>query len=254
MCPSAPSIDHPFALSVEASSASLRVEGRSRGFTLLEVSIGASLLAIVSVLALAQIDEGTCVLEHASAQADLRRQGEELAARIAQQLRSTQARYVAVPAGGTQLQLYKVTGYDPTTTPATPLLDQFEGSNIVYQYWFAPGPPPTASRYVNGQLFFQVDTAAVRNPAKSLAVAAELDPVAGFSVSAWSPQRAQLDLSALGLALPAKPFADAPVLLQVKLVLTRRLGRHFQKTGAADNWLATVTVESSVMLRPSEGY
>jgi hypothetical protein len=196
------------------------------GFTLLEVTIAATLLTIILIVALSHVEESTNAVTGTSVQADLRRIGEGALQRLTRDLRSTQARYVTTTAS--TIQLYVLSGFNPDA--GAPLLIGASGSV----------PPPSGGgdplvwswRQSGTTLQVLFATQSTLASATAVDICGELTPVSaggGFLVSPASGGTA---------------FSDAPVPLRVELALQRktRLGT------------VTVRVASDIDLKASSSY
>jgi hypothetical protein len=224
--------------------------------------VAATIFVGVVLITLQQVKESADTTRAVTAQADLRKIGESIIDEITRDLRSTQARWVG--ANSTTLQFQRVTKTAPKFDTATgdPILDG--GSNpVIYEY--------SQTNTATGDLSFRfgpsspawtASSPGTQTRSSELAVAGDtlLTTSAaitqGFTVSAIAPTTS---LPGLLTATPSVFFTDQPTLLQIQLILKRRLGKFLPGqpgyvTGGANNWNAFVVMQTQIQLKPSGSY
>ena len=127
------------------------VRARARGFTLVEVAIAASLLAVMLTIVLQLFSDTTKVSGTAIARADLRRIGERVLSGIADDLRSSSTTncslFNATP-NGQAIEFYKIADYDTTTTSYIREKDN-NGIDILRRYSQGSIDPKTGMATLN---------------------------------------------------------------------------------------------------------
>src|SRR4029079_7227791 len=97
---------------------SARTTKRRLGHTLIEMMIAMTIFSVVLGVALQQLNDSTDAARFSTVQADLRRIGQDILSRIAQDLRCTQACYLGVDntitVHGERMNMIRVVGYDAT--------------------------------------------------------------------------------------------------------------------------------------------
>lgn len=244
---------------------------RDGGFTLVEMIIVAALFALVLGVALQGLLDSTQASTYSTVQADLRRIGQDVLSRMAQDIRCTQAQHAyagkygggAVTTGDT-LDLQRVTGFNGST------------STVSYDTQFIRYSCPTGSVTPDGRYgilrLVRGTAAQVSGATLNTSVAttsgggtlAELcrelePPPGGFQITAadsTTPFVLGHDSTAMSLAGPlvagtGTSFTDEFVRLKVKLVLRRLTGLDKNYTPT----FVTVHMQTEVTLRPdANGY
>lgn len=232
-----------------------RSTSRRAGFTLLEILVASTIFAVVLVLALTQIQESSGVTREATVQADLRRIGDDILARIVRDLRSTQSRYVSVSTTGDRIEFYRVVGFDVANQEN--LLDNGTAAGLV-------GPPLTNSahyvyayRQSGTDLEFVFDTRANVtnrfNGNNKITLCQELNPAATpveerglrFSAAQGMPGLVSTNVNFV--------FPDEPRELNIQLVLRRRVGKRTVSGNLVDVF-AQARLLTHVDLKPSRAY
>lgn len=263
---------------------SARRTERSRGFSLLEVIVAASIFSVIMIVALSQIKESGDAAKLSTVQADLRKQGEKCLNDVVRDLRSSLAPYAGAGlATGTgtaspanSIQFCKVAGYNATTklpllfgdlkgtvasgidAPGVTLGTPITGNAITNNGTFIFGYSQPAGS--NNLVFsYGTKTAWAASTQTNVILSSELASIGdtqptvagtvdGFSV-AWTTGQATKLLVSSGAPIP---FYDQPTQLTVKLVLKRRISGKVA-AGVAEQF-AWTTVQTIVQLRADENY
>jgi prepilin-type N-terminal cleavage/methylation domain-containing protein len=221
---------------------------RRGGFTLLEVVIAAAILSSVLSITLLHLNETMGASTVTTVQADLRRGGLDILARLAEDLRATQAPHCSFTAD--TIELTRLATFDPNAGAALVEKDS-SGQPIFICYTSPLGATTPDGRY--GILRFKKATGAAMGSAPWIELSRELDVAPnGFVVTAShdgasGPQAiGATDLLSLS---PANHLPDVPVVLRITLNLRRRIGI----TDAGEQYVkATLTTE--VELKPDGAY
>jgi hypothetical protein len=226
--------------------------------------IAVSIFGTVVGVALQQFDDSVRAATYSTVQGDLRRMGQDILGRIAQDLRSTQAQFVGPSLQGDTLELSRIGWFNGATQAV--VLEQDASAHQIDLRYTSPATLLTPDgRYQILQLW-RGDAVFMAGNGPSgvkLELSRELAP-GGFQIAAADagapfalagvPVSDPFQPGVSGLALPGAytsggHFEDRPVLLAIRITLRRRMG-----LGAAGEAFTNVNMQTEVQLRPSQTY
>ena len=216
---------------------------------MLEVIIAATIFTIVIAITLQHLCEIADVSTVTTLQADLRRTGQDVLARMAEDLRATQARSCSFTQD--TIELTRIVGFDPST--GTPVLENDPAGDPIYIRYTSPLDAVTPDgRY--GVLRMKKVASARMGSAPWIELSRELDrPPAGFTVTALQGLAgggaALLPATDLLSLAPANHLPNQPTLLRITLALQRRIGM-----AAAGEQFVKATLSTEIQLRADGGY
>jgi prepilin-type N-terminal cleavage/methylation domain-containing protein len=223
-------------------------ERRRHGFTLIEVVVAATILSTVLTITLLHLSETMGASTVTTVQADLRRNGLEILARMAEDVRATQAPLVSFLPD--TIELTRLAAFDPAS--GAPQIERdLLGQQLFVSYACPLGAVTPDGRY--GILRFKKTTGALLGSAPPIELSRELDlPPNGLIVTAVHDTGSgplvlgPTDLLSLN---PANHLLDQPAVLRITLNLRRRIA----VTETGDQFVKA-TLATEVEVKPDGAY